>query len=174
MKIALLGSLPKGDDIRKTWIDWKEEYIKEIVSLLPDTEFIHGDSISDNAGAELVVGHDLAQVKNADICIVDAQSKIGAGTAQEIVLAKYFKKPVVIVIPQDTHHRKINVVFHGVNMEEWIHPFLKVSTDYVADSIADAAHWAKGYIKSPDSYNIKSLSVFEDAIDLFESSLASK
>ena len=174
MKIVLLGSLPKGDDIRKNWVDWKEEYISAITKLLPDAEFIHGDSISDSAGTEMVVGHDLAQVKKADICVVDAFSKIGAGTAQEIVIAKQFKKPVVIVIPKDTHHRKSNVIFHGIEMEDWIHPFLKISTDYVADSIENAARWIKGYAKSPSSNIIKDLSVFEDAIDLFQSSQSPK
>jgi hypothetical protein len=69
----------------------------------------------------MMVGHDLAQVKKADVCIGDAQKKIGAGKAQEIVIAKYFKKPVVVVIPKDAHHRKSNVAFHGVVVEDWIH-----------------------------------------------------
>jgi hypothetical protein len=168
MKIVLLGSLPKGDDTRKSWIDWKKEYIDSITKLLPDAEFIHGDSMSDSAGAEMVVGHDLAQIKKADVCVVDARSKIGAGTAQEIVIAKQFKKPVIIVIPKDTHHRKSNIIFHGVEMKEWIHPFLKISTDYVADSIDDAARWIEGYVSSPSSYAIKDLSVFEKAIEIFE------
>ena len=168
MKIVLLGSIPKGDDIRESWVDWKEAYMRAIAKLLPDTEFIHGDAISDNAGAELVVGHDLAQIKKADLCVVDARVKIGAGTAQEIVIAKQLKKPVVIVIPKDSHHRKSNVTFHGVTMDEWIHPFLKVSSDYVADSIDDAAGWIKKFSASPQSYDIKDLSVFATAIELFE------
>ncbi|HUB93551.1 MAG TPA: hypothetical protein VMB52_03540 [Verrucomicrobiae bacterium] len=174
MKIVLLGSIPKGDDIREKWTDWKDEYIEKIAKHIPDVEFIHGDSVSDNAGAEMVVGHDLAQVKKADICVVDARSKIGAGTAQEIVIAKQFEKPVVIVIPKDTHHRKSGVTFHGVQMEEWIHPFLKVSADYVADSVDDAALWITAFAKSPQSYQIKDLSVFDRAIDLFEHSSASQ
>jgi len=167
MKIVLLGSLPKGDKIRKNWVDWKVDYMNIIQSVIPEATFIHGDTISDNAGAEMVVGHDLAQVKAADICIVDAREKIGAGTAQEIVLAKQFKKPVVIVIPRNSHHRKSNVVFHGVELPEWIHPFLKVSTDYVAESIENAADWIKQYSQKPGDHKIKDISVFEDAINQF-------
>ena len=148
--------------------------MEKIGSRIPDAEFIHGDSISDNAGAEIVVGHDLYQVKKPDLCLVDARFKIGAGTAQEIVIAKQFNKPVVIVIPKDSHHRKSNVTFHGVQMEDWIHPFLKVSTDYVADSVEDAAQWIEAYSKSPQLNKIKGLSVFEDAIDLFEHSSSLK
>lgn len=174
MRIVLLGSIPKGDDVRASWIDWKTEYVDIIKQEIPDAEFIHGDSISDNAGAEMVVGHDLSQIRKADICIVDARSKIGAGTAQEIVIAKYFHKPVVIMIPRNTHHRKSNVTFHGVTLEEWVHPFLKVSSDYVAGSITDAASWVKDYFRSPSSFRIKDISIFEQVIADFEASDWSK
>lgn len=169
MKIVLLGSIPKGDDIRKGWLDWKEEYIRIIRATVKDAEFIHGDSISDNAGALMVVGHDLAQVKKADVCIVDAKQKIGAGTAQEMVFAKYLGRPVITVIPKDTHHRKSNVTFHGVTMKEWVHPFLEISSDYVAESIEDAAGWIQGYARSPEDYTIKNFSIFDEAIKYFES-----
>ena len=92
MKIALLGSIPKGDDIRKVWIDWKDEYKQTIRKALPEVEFVDGDAISDNAGAEMVVGHDLSMIKNSDLCVDDARTKIGAGTAQEMIIAKYMKK----------------------------------------------------------------------------------
>lgn len=171
IKIALLGSLPKGDEVRKDWVDWKVTYETAIKKKIPGAKFIHGDTISDNAGAIMVVGHDLAQVKQADICVVDARTKVGAGTAQEMVLAKYFDKPVVAIIPKGTHHRKTDVMFHGVLMDEWIHPFLRVSSDHVAESIEAAAEWIADYIASPQKYQIKNLTVFDHAIDKFTSTL---
>ncbi|MDZ7785885.1 MAG: hypothetical protein U5L95_02070 [Candidatus Saccharibacteria bacterium] len=168
MKIVLLGSIPKGDDIRENWVDWKIPYIETIKNLLPDAEFIHGDAISDNAGAEMVVGHDLSMIRQADVCVVDAQQKIGAGTAQEMIIAKHFRKPVVSVIPKDTHHRKTNATFHGVKMDEWVHPFLKVSSDYVADSVEDAAKWIHKYSSSPQKLSIKDLKIYDDVIAKYE------
>ena len=168
MKITLLGSLPKGDKVRAGWVDWKPEYIEKIAALLPDAEILHGDAISDNVGAELVVGHDLALVKEADLIIVDARSKIGAGTAQEMVIAKYFRKPVVAVISRDTHHRRSNVVFDGQVVKDWVHPFLKVSSDYVADSVDDAVAFAAKFLKNPTEQKIKDFAVFEQAITEFE------
>jgi hypothetical protein len=168
MKVVLLGSIPKGDSTRKDWTDWKLPYVHAIRTAVPNVTFTHGDAISDNAGPQMVVGHDLAQIKRADVCVVDAQAKIGAGTAQEMVIAKYFKKPLVVVIPKGTHHRKSDVTFHGVTIEDWVHPFLYISSDYVAESIEDAANWLKEYAKSPADYPIKDLSVFEEAIEHFE------
>jgi nucleoside 2-deoxyribosyltransferase len=169
MKIALLGSIPKGDSVRRDWTDWKEAYKQTIQKVLPEAEFVDGDAISDNAGPIMVVGHDLAMIKNADMCVVDARSKIGAGTAQEIVIAKHLKKPVVSVIPKDTHHRKTNITFHGVTLEDWIHPFLYVSSDYVADSIEAAAQWVAKYANSDKAtQSVKDLSIFEEAIEHYE------
>jgi hypothetical protein len=169
MKIALLGSIPKGDDARSGWVDWKDEYKRAIQKVSPQVEFLDGDAISDNAGPQLVVGHDLAMIQEADICVVDAKSKIGAGTAQEMVIAKHMKKPVVSVIPQDTHHRKNNVTFHGVIMEDWVHPFLYVSSDYVAESVHDAARWIAEYIQTNEAHRkIKDFSVFEEAIEQYK------
>ena len=57
LKIVLLGSLPKGDEARKTFADWKQEYIEKIKHTIPEAIFIHGDLISDKEGSEVVVGH---------------------------------------------------------------------------------------------------------------------
>jgi hypothetical protein len=167
MKIILLGSIPKGDEVRKNWTDWKTEYIEKLTAAIPDVNFLHGDLISDKEGAEAVVGHDLYLIKHADIAIVHAASKIGAGTAQEILMAKQFNKPVIAVIPKDTHHRKSNVVFHGTLIEDFINPFLFISTDYVAENIEDAIIWIKNYSKNPQEIKIKDFSVMEQCVDTF-------
>jgi len=170
IKFALLGSIPKGDEERKNWLDWKSEYIGKISQVIPEAKFLHGDLISDNVGPELVVGHDLWLIKNSDIIIVHAVSKIGAGTAQEMVLAKYFHKPLVSIVPKGTHHRRNNIIFHGVIIEDWIHPFIYVSSDYVAENIEQGILWVKEFLKNPKQ-KIKNTSVFNDAISLFENKL---
>ena len=162
----LLGSLPKGDEARNDFFDWKAEYVKKIQNVVPEALFLHGDLISDKEGAEVVVGHDLWLIKGANIVIVNASSKIGAGTAQEIVLAKKFKKPVISIIPKDIHHRRSNIVFHGTKIKEWIHPFLDVSSDVVVENIDEAIRWIKSFRSRPKK--IKDFSVFDKAIAKFE------
>lgn len=166
VKILLLGSLPKGDDARKVFNDWKGEYILEISKAIPKTRFLHGDLISDSEGPEVVVGHDLWLVKHADIIIVHAATKIGAGTSQEIVLAKKFKKPVISVIPKNSHHRKSNIVFHGTVIKDWVNPFLYISSDVIVENINQAIRWIKA---NPNkSKDIKDLSIFNKSIAKFE------
>jgi hypothetical protein len=171
LKITLLGSIPKGDAVRTDWTDWKTEYIAKLRQAFPQAaDFLNGDQISDKEGDELIVGHDLWLIKHGDIIIVDAKKKIGAGTAQEIVIAKYFHKPVITIIPKDTHHRKSNITFHGTTIEDWIHPFLALSSDYVAESIEDAIEWIKSYLENPKQ-EIKDITLFDEAIEAFETKM---
>ena len=169
LKIALLGSIPKGDEERKNWTDWKTEYVEKITTAIPEAQFLHGDLISDNVGPELVVGHDLWLIKNANIVIVHAVSKIGAGTAQEMVLAKSFGKPLISIVPKNTHHRRSNIVFHDVTITDWIHPFIAVASDYVAEDIEQGIAWIQEFLENPKQ--IKTIAVFDEAITSFESEL---
>lgn len=171
LKIALLGSLPKGDIARKDFIDWKDHYEKVIKADIPYAVFLNGDLISDSEGTEVVVGHDLWIIQHADIIIVNAPSKIGAGTAQEMVLAKYFKKFVICIIPKDSHHRKSDIVFHGVTIKDWIHPFLDLTSDVIVEDISETIEIIKEYSESSGKRNIKDFSIFEDAIDTFKAKL---
>ena len=168
MKVVLLGSLPKGDQVREDWVDWKTTYIGTLTQAVPGIMILHGDMISDNVGPEIVVGHDLWLIKHSDICVVDASQKLGAGTAQEMVLAKLYKKPVVTVLPKDTYHRRSNITFDGIEMNEWIHPFIVVASDYIANNIDEAAAWLNTYASNPKKLNIKDINVFEAAISRFE------
>ncbi|MEX2008126.1 MAG: hypothetical protein WD850_01385 [Candidatus Spechtbacterales bacterium] len=171
MKIVLLGKLPKGDEARQSFVDWKKEFVDAIEAALPNASLLNGDLIRDDVGSELVVGHDLWMVKNADVVVVDAREKIGAGTAQEMVMAKYFKKPIVAVIPPDTPHRRSNLAFDGTVVEDWVHPFLEVSSDYVADDIEDAVVYLKKFSQGEIESEVKDISVFDNTIAMFEEEL---
>ena len=167
MKIALLGSIPKGDSERWGWADWKPEFINAITHHVADAVFLNGDAVSDALGPSLVVGHDLSMVKEADCVVVDATSKIGAGTAQEMVIAKLFAKPVISVVPQDSHYHKSEVTFHGQLVKNWIHPFISVSSDFVANSPEDAGRWIARYLGDPN-FKAKDMSVFRECIEEFD------
>lgn len=169
VKIVLLGSIPKGDKIREGWRDWKPEYIAALSMAVTNAEVIDGDAISDSAGPELVVGHDLGLIESADIVLVNAENKIGAGTAQEIVFAKYWRKPVVLVMPQNSHHRRLNITFHGTKMKEWVHPFLYVGADFIANDIEEATAWIKQLVDGEIKVKIKTLNFYLELVKKFKS-----
>lgn len=169
-KIVLLGSVPKGDKERESWTDWKLEY-KQAFSIIPDTEFADGDEWRRENLPFETVGHDSLIIKSADAVVVNAQAKLGAGTAQEMVIAKYFSRPLVTILPVDTHHRRRNVVFEGVNIEDWIHPFILTFSDVVCENLQEAADWLKDYKRNPADKTIKNIAIIDRAIEAYQQTL---
>ncbi|MBI2232596.1 MAG: hypothetical protein HYU56_01640 [Candidatus Aenigmarchaeota archaeon] len=166
LKICLLGSIPKGDEIRKFWKDWKINY-KNSLSKIDGIEFVDGDAWKEEEKSFLVFGHDSYLIKSSDIIIVNAEAKLGAGTSQEMIIAKYFSKPVITVLPKDTHHRKSNVVFNSTNVPDWIHPFISAMSDIVVESVDEACQWVQEYKENPKSKTIKNISVIDQAINSY-------
>ncbi len=164
--ICLIGSIPKGDDIRKDWIDWKTQY-KIVLSKLDNVKFIDGDNWKDETKPFLLFGHDSNLIKTSDLVIVNAENKLGAGTAQEMVIAKYFTKPVITILPKDTHHRRSNIIFDGTLIDDWIHPFLFSMSDQVVENIEDSVSLIKEYMTGLSNRKIKDITIIDEAITAY-------
>jgi hypothetical protein len=134
-KIYLAGKVPKGAEIG-TAKDWRQEYIDQL-SKNGSFEFLSPeDPLLDESQPLIVFGHDCYLVRECDILVVDATSKLGVGSAQEMVIAKYFGKYVYTVLPPDTHHRRSNLQMHDFVVEDWIHPFVFSFSDRIFDDVA--------------------------------------
>ncbi len=166
VKIFLIGPIPKGDDVRDGWKDWKKEFKKKL-STIPGVEFTDGEVWRDETKPLQLMGHDAHSVKTADIIIVNAEKKVGAGSALEMAVAKYFSRPVISVIPKDTHHRRSGIVFDSTRIDDWIHPFLLAFSDLVVEDIGDCIAWIKEFGKNPESKKIKDITIIDKAIDAF-------
>lgn len=163
MKIYLAGKVAKGDEIG-TIQDWRSEYIANI-SCFGDVEFISPEDPNLDESKPLeIFGHDCYQVREADVIIIDASSKLGVGTAQEMVIAKYFGKHVFTILPKDTHHRRSNLQMHGVLVEDWIHPFVFAMSDRVFESVDDFVSHFKSDRHSVLSSPIKPITLIDEAI----------
>jgi hypothetical protein len=166
LKICLLGSIPKGDDTRKGWTDWKKRYVEQL-SQIGDVEFVDGDAWKDETKPVLVFGHDANLIKTSDVIIINAENKLGAGTSQEMVIAKYFSKPVITILPKNTHHRRSNIVFNGTTIADWIHPFLFHTSDLIVENIGEANRWIKEYQLDFKNKKIKNIAIIDEAIDAY-------
>src|SRR3989344_3817220 len=123
MKIYLAGSVPKGGEEEKTFINWRAKY-KEVLGKFFDAEFVFPNSGDmDEGDYLLIVGKDSRSIKYCDLVVINAEERLGVGTAHEMVIAKYFGKPVITVLPKNTYHRRPDVVFQGkYQVEDWMHP----------------------------------------------------
>ncbi len=129
--IYLAGKVRKDKEITDMQ-DWRSFYAenlkrKDIKLFTPE------NSLEDTNDTDSIFGLDCYLIKKADLILVNGSTKLGLGTAQEILIAKYFKKPVLIVIPPNSHNRR-DLVMHGIKYQDWIHPFLVASTDQIVIS----------------------------------------
>jgi len=162
MKIYLAGSVPKGKDETKVWDDWRVRYQKVLEEVF-DATFIdpNADDIMAFEGDSLmIVGVDCGHIKSSDLVVVNAEEKLGVGTSQELVVAKYFGLPVITVLPKDTHHRRSNITFHQTVVEDWIHPFIDTFSDFVVERVEDIGD-IKGRLTT---IKAKDISIVDDAI----------
>lgn len=167
MKIYLAGSVPKGDEEQKTFYDWRSTY-RRVLGDMFDAEYIDPyDRDLDESDFLLVVGKDCVDIAESSLMIVNAEEKLGAGTAQEIVIAKYLKKPVITVLPKNTAHRRTNILFNNKIIPDWIHPFIFTFSDFIIENIEEIAN-IKDRIFDRDK--IKDISIVDHAIARFKSS----
>ena len=168
MKIYLAGSVPKGDKEKETFFDWRKEYKKRLSSI-NDLEFIDPIDVSKYEWDPfLVFGGDCSYIKESDLVLVYAEEKIGTGTSQEMLVAKYFRKPVITVLPKDTHHRRSNINFEGRLLKDWIHPFIFSTSDLIVENVENAVPWIEEYMKDPISKKIKDMTTIDSAIEGFK------
>lgn len=166
MKIYLAGKIPKGDEIGKV-PDWRADYAK-ILNDISGVEILSPeDDPLDESQSLLVFGHDCYFVKLADVIIVNASAKLGVGTSQEMLIAKYFQKPVISILPKDTHHRRTNLQMPAAVVPDWIHPFIFSTSDLVVENISEALPWLKSYEANPKSQNIKNLGIIDEAVEKY-------
>ncbi len=162
MKIYLAGSVPKGAEEEKDFVNWRLKY-KEILEDFFDAEFIMPDSGEmDESDFLLIVGKDSKSIKSSDLVIINAEERLGAGASMEMVIAKYFKKPVITVMPKNSHHRRPNVTFRSkFFVEDWMHPFVHVFSDFVVEDVAEIEKIKDKIFTTP----IKDISIIDKAIE---------
>lgn len=161
MKIYLAGSVPKGAEEEKEFRHWRLDY-KKILEKFLDAEFIMPDSGDmDESDFLLIVGKDSRSIKLSDLVIVNAEEKLGAGTSMEMVIAKHFKKPVVTVMPKNSHHRRPNMTFQGkFFVADWMHPFINTFSDFIVENVSEIERIKDQIFNSP----IKDISIINQAV----------
>ena len=86
---------------------------------------------------QAVFGHDLFLIKQADLVMVNAEIPVGLGTAQEMIIAKYFQKPIVVVSPKGSYYSPTVTEINGKVVEKWHHPFLATLSDWIIEDVKD-------------------------------------
>lgn len=161
MTIYLAGSIPKGDKEADGYVNWRLKYQAELEKAFPDAKFIDPFRLEkDENDPKLVFGEDCKHISEANLVVVRADEKMGAGTSMELVIAKYLKKPVVTILPKESHHRRQNLYFAKVLVKDWIHPFVWAMSDYIVERIEEVESIKDKILSEP----VRDISYIDEAI----------
>lgn len=168
MKIYLAGSVPKGDKEAENYTNWRKEYFKVISQQINDAKLLDANDFYRLEGdSKALLGAECLHIKQSDLVIVNAEEKLGAGTSMELVIAKYFSKSVITVLPKDSYHRRSNLIFEGREVKDWIHPFIDSFSDVIIENISEI----KIAIEKIKNQKIKEITVIEESIEYAKSVL---
>ncbi|MCH9612848.1 MAG: hypothetical protein S4CHLAM102_13480 [Chlamydiia bacterium] len=148
--IYLAGKIQKAhENPNETyWTEKDQEVLRQ--ALLPRqlhflNPAIRTDDLSDQRS---VFGRDMMQVFSSDCVIVDARDRRGLGVGAEMMWAKMNGIPLISLAPHNTHYHKASTSLLGVEVNEWVHPFVEGLSDVVVESLEEAAQWILDRLES--------------------------
>lgn len=153
--------------------DWRGRFCKElsrkigikIINLDPTKSDEKFDLDENNSN--LIFGRDCYMIKSADIVIVNLTDDISVGGSQEMLIAKYFSKPLIGIAPKGGKFNKEEKEIRGIVYKNWLHPFVNISCDALAESIDEVADHIKRIISNSGT-NVKNFSIIEENIDYYK------
>lgn len=149
LAIYLAGSIKKGHEPPEE-LFWTEEETGLLKDTLKDFEvaFLNPALRCDNLSIQAsVFGRDMLMVYCSDFVLVDARQRRGLGVGSEMMWAKVNKIPVIAYAPADSHYRRSKASILGIEVDDWVHPFVESLSDYIAPSLIDAAAWIQDYVQ---------------------------
>lgn len=166
LRVFMAGKVAKGEEICSIK-DWRVACIEKLKQVRK-FEFISPENPKlDESKPFTVFGYACKLIRDSDFVLVDASRRLGAGTAQEMIIAKYFDKHVMTILPRNTYHRRTNLQMYDVLVEDWIHPFIYTLSDHIFDSIEEVADFL---IQNPNFLETapKKLSIIDESIASYE------
>jgi hypothetical protein len=145
--------------------DWRDQFL-DVLSGLSGLEFINYDPTRKKdiyKDLELVFGGDIFMISQVDVVVVYLTDDVSIGASQEILIAKYFNKPVIGLAP-------IGGKFNGGTkhigkriLKNYKHPFVFGSCDVVCGNIEEVAE----SLKNLDKIKPKNIDLIKNAADNF-------
>ena len=127
---------------------------------------VRGDDLSNRRS---VFGRAMLQVFSSHAVFVDARDRRGIGVGVEMLWAKMHKIPVVSWAPKNSHYHRDKANVLGVDIDNFIHPFVKELSDKIVENLPEGAEWIEKAISDPSSVEIKSTEDVHSAINYYKS-----
>jgi hypothetical protein len=147
--IYLSGSVVKDKEKETNTALWGDTEISTVTDLFKplEVDFLNPSQRNDDlSDSDSIVGRDLMQVLFSDCIIVDCREKRGVGVGAEMLFAYECKKPVITIVPPNSHYHKDELNLLGQQISNWKHPFVEGLSDIIVHSLEEAVNYIKTHL----------------------------
>jgi hypothetical protein len=143
MKVYIAGKISK-DSIFNTH-DWRDSFCEELEKLSGvELENLDPTKIgTDQNNPQLVFGGDSYLISQCDVLIVYLSDDISIGGSQEILIGKYFKKPVIGLARFGGKFNGSDKEYFGKIVKNYKDPFVFTTCDVVCKTVEEVAESLK-------------------------------
>jgi hypothetical protein len=110
----------------------------------------------------LIFGHACALIKDSDMVLAYLSDDISVGGSQEMLIAKYYRKPLISLAPREGKFNKTIKVVKNERYREYLHPFVAVPSDSVVATLDEAAAVMAQFARQEPA--IKTLEIIDRAV----------
>ena len=167
--IYLAGSIKKGHENSQESF-WTEEDMDCLRKNFRECEVIFLNPafrMDDLADQHFVFGRDMTQVFCSHIVFVDARDRRGLGVGAEMMWAKMNHIPVVTWSPKNSHYNKEKTTILGVEVNDFIHPFVYGLSDKVVETLEEGVLWIEKMLSDP-SIEIKDIKHIHASMEYYQ------
>lgn len=159
LKVYVAGKMSKHSSFDSH--HWRDDFLKE-VSRLTGIKFISFDptrATKDYTSPELVFGSDVHMISRIDVLVAYLSDDFSVGGSQEILIAKYYGKPVIALAQPGGKFITKSKEVGGKIIKNYRHPFVFSTCDVVCSDIKEVAE----ALKNLDKINPKTIKLIDEA-----------
>lgn len=164
LKVYIAGKVSK-ESIFGTH-DWRDEFCR-VLEKLSKVKLVNIDptkSEVDQMNPQAVFGADALMISRADVVIVYLSDDISVGGSQEMLIAKYFKKPLIGLAPFGGKFNGSTKEYFNKIVENYQDPFVFSTCDIVCKDIEEVAK----ALRNVTTMKPKSIELIDDLVAGFE------
>lgn len=131
--------------------NWRERFCQELAArgleIVKLDPLEHDPDFKLNYDDErLTVGRNSFMIQNADFVLVNLTDDISVGGSQEMLMAKYYDKPLIGLAPKGGKFNQGREEINGHVFTSYTHPYVKLACDCLASTLEEAAEYIKNQL----------------------------
>lgn len=138
---------------------WRDDFCEEL-SRLSGNKLVNLDPLKQETGMtdpKEIFAKDCRLISQADLFIVYLSDDISVGGSQEILIARYLKKPVIGLAPKGGKFNGSRKEMLGQIIDDYKDPFVFSTCDFVCSNLEEVAQT----LRSIDGYSSEGMAIID-------------